>query len=170
MADIPLSIVVAMASNRVIGDGGGMPWHLPVDLRHAKDLTMGKPLIMGRRTHESIGRVLPGRANIVLSRDPAFQVPGGHVVANLALAIDLAREIATEDGAEEVIIFGGAQIYALALDQVTRIYLTEVDVAASGDAYFPELDAYDWREIARAPHPVDGDQPGYAFVTLERHR
>lgn len=163
-----LCLVVAMARNRVIGRDGTLPWHLPADLRHVKALTMGKPMIMGRKTFESIGRPLPGRTSIVVTRRLDFAVEGVIVTHDWAAALAVAKDVAAADGVDEIIVFGGAEIYALALPEADRIYLTEVDIDACGDTLFPRLAAADWREVSRDAHPAEGTAPGYAFVRLER--
>lgn len=135
----PLVLVVAMAKNRVIGRDNGIPWDLPEDRKHFVQVTRGHALIMGRATFDSIGKPLPKRRNIVISRNPALQIDGAEVAPNLASAIALAR---SEDAAPRVI--GGGQVYAEALPLATCIYLTELDDAVDGDAYFPELDPTAW--------------------------
>ncbi len=154
-----ITLVVARAANGVIGRDGALPWHLPADLRRFKALTMGKPIVMGRRTFESIGRPLPGRHNIVLTRG-AWRADGVTVVPDLPAALAAA-------GGEAMII-GGAAVYAAALPVADRIELTEVHAAPRGDTVLPPFDPTDWVEVARDDHAGDGDAPGYSFVTLER--
>lgn len=161
-------LIVAMASNRIIGRDGGMPWRLPADLRHFKKTTLGKPLIMGRKTFQSIGRPLPGRANIVITRDPGFEAEGIVVATDFDDAVRQARAIAQADGVDEIMIGGGGEIYARALPHAERIYLTEVDRVIDGDVVFPELDPAQWRECAREPHPGEDEAPPYSFVVLDR--
>lgn len=158
-----------MAENRVIGRDGGMPWHLPEDLKYFKRVTMGKPIIMGRKTFQSIGRPLPGRLNIVVTRDAAYAPEGVMVAHSLDRALDAARSRAEEDGADEIMVVGGGQIYADAVDRTDRVYLTEVHDTIDGDTAFPELPESDWREISRDRHEAakEGD-PAYSFVILER--
>ncbi len=163
-----LCLIVAMARNRVIGRGGEMPWHLPADLRHFKAVTMGKPLIMGRKTFQSIGRPLPGRTNIVVTRRPDFTIEGILTCTDWAATVALAGEIAQRDGVDEIMVIGGGEIYALALPRADRIYLTEVQIDAAGDTVFPEIESGAWRERSRDSHPSDADAPGYDFVLLER--
>ena len=134
-----LAIIVAQAKNRVIGINNKLPWHLPEDLRYFKQVTMAKPIIMGRITFESIGRPLPGRTNIVISRQENYAPANVKVVSSLEDAIDLAESICLIDGAEEAMVIGGAQIYAQALEKADRLYLTEVDAEIEGDAWFPEF-------------------------------
>ncbi|QXQ08374.1 dihydrofolate reductase [Sphingosinicellaceae bacterium] len=155
-----ISLVVARADNGVIGRDNALPWRIPADLAHFKRLTMGKPIIMGRRTFESIGRPLPGRLNIVLSRDPDWRAEGVTVAASLSDM--LANDV------PEIAIIGGAQVYAEALPLATHVYLTEVHSAPEGDTWLPAFDAGEWRETAREAHGAAGGQPGYSFVTLER--
>jgi dihydrofolate reductase len=162
-----VSLVAAVAENRVIGRNSRLPWRLPDDLRRFKEITMGKPVIMGRKTFQSIGRPLPGRTNIVVSRDPGFAVPGVWMASGLAEALGLAERM----GADEAMVIGGGEIYALALPLVGRLYLTEVRATVAGDAFFPVLDSSQWRETAREERPAAGPEaPAHAFVVLERVR
>jgi len=158
-----LSIIVAAGRNRVIGINNQLPWHVSADLKYFKATTMGKPIIMGRKTYDSIGKPLPGRKNIVISRNDQLQIDGVECVTSVEQALK-----ATE-GTDEAMIIGGSQIYSAALQSglVNRIYLTEVDLAPEGDAWFPEL-SHDWQEIKCERHPSAGDQPAYAFKVLER--
>ncbi len=163
--DRPLiSLVVAVAENGVIGDRGGLPWHLPADLGHFKRLTMGKPVLMGRKTFESIGRPLPGRRNIVITRQPDWRRAGVLVAHSFDEAVRLAGP------APEVMVIGGAQVYAEALSQAQRIHLTRVHARPAGDTRFPDIDDGQWEEIASRHHPAEGDLPACTFVTLERRR
>ncbi len=158
-----LTIVVAMDRNRLIGDEDRLPWRLAADLRRFKALTMGKPMVMGRLTHESIGRALPGRRNIVLSRDPHYRAEGCEVAASLDEALELCA------GVDEVMIIGGAQLYAEALPRADRLHLTLLDGSFSGDTWFPPYDRSQWRETFREDHPTGPDAPcPYSFVVLER--
>lgn len=157
-----------MGSNRVIGRDGGMPWHIPADLRHFRAVTMGKPLIMGRKTFQSIGRPLPGRANIVVTRDRTFSVPGVTLAGSVDEALREAEATARRDGVDEVMVIGGGEIYARLLPVAARIYLTEVHAAPDGDVLFPELDPAMWREVARDEFAADGETAAYAIVTLDR--
>jgi len=162
-----ISFVVARADNGVIGRDNTLPWHLPADLKHFKRLTVGKPVVMGRKTFESIGKPLPGRHNIVLTGDPNWRADGVTVVANLAEAI-AAAGLDPKTRAEEVMIIGGAAVYAEALPIATRVYLTEVHAAPEGDTLLPPFDRARWREVAREDHPADEGRAAYSFVTLER--
>ncbi|MDA0663087.1 MAG: dihydrofolate reductase [Proteobacteria bacterium] len=161
-------LVVAMASNRVIGRDGGMPWHIPADLRHFRAVTMGRPIVMGRKTFQSIGRPLPGRSNIVVTRDQGFSVPGVTVFGNVDDALQAAESTARRDGVDEIMVIGGGEIYARLLPAASRIYLTEVHEAPDGDVVFPEINAAVWRETARDDFAADGETPAYSFVTLDR--
>jgi dihydrofolate reductase len=161
---IRISIIAAVARNGVIGRDGDLPWRIAADLKHFKATTMGKPMIMGRRTFESIGLALPGRISIVITRNATFSANDVLVAGDL----DHALELAAETGADEAMIIGGGEIYAAALARTDRLYLTEVHMHAEGDVYFPELDRQQWREISREDHPADGDTPPFSFVTLDR--
>ena len=164
-----ISLIVAMTENRVIGLDGAMPWHLSGDLKYFKRVTMGAPIIMGRKTFDSIGRALPGRVNIVITRDTNYAVEGVNVVHDLGSAIEKASLDAANNCKDEIFVIGGAQIYALALAQANRLYLTEIHQTVAGDAYFPEIKTEDWCEIQRdvcGPETPDG--PAYSFVVLER--
>ena len=152
-----LALVVAMTPDRVIGLNGDMPWHIPEDLRHFRRVTMGHAIIMGRKTHESIGRALPGRQNIVITRQPDARFEGCDVVHSLDEAIALARS----KGDEEPRVVGGGAIYALALPHATKLFLTEVDRSVEGDTHFPEYNPDRWREMDRR----QGD--GVVYRTLE---
>lgn len=164
-----LSLIVAVAENGVIGRDNGLPWRLSGDLRRFKEITMGKPLIMGRRTFESIGRPLPGRTNIVLSRDPSFRPDNVEVVGDFPSAREAAVNAARRAGVTEIMVIGGAGIYALALPQADWIYLTEVHAAPDGDAVFPAYDRADWVEVDRARQKAaPGDTADYSFVILDR--
>ena len=155
-----VALVVARADNGVIGRDNALPWRIPADLQHFKRLTLGKPVVMGRRTFESIGKPLPGRENIVLTRDPDWRADG--VTVSAALADALAADV------PEIAIIGGAQVYADAMPFATHVHLTEVHAAPEGDTLLPPFDPADWRETGREDHAADGETPGYSFVTLER--
>jgi dihydrofolate reductase len=158
-----ISIIVAMADNRVIGHDNRLPWHLPADLKHFKATTMGKPIIMGRKTWESIGRPLPGRTNIVVTRDPRYTADGCVVVHS----VDAALQACSAD--EEVMVIGGAEFYRQVLPRASTLYLTLVHDAFEGDAFFPELDSHEWREVEREDFDADADNPhAYSFIRLER--
>lgn len=158
-----LSLVVAVADNGVIGAEGRLPWRIPADVRRFKALTMGKPVIMGRKTWESLPRrPLPGRQNIVISRNRSYVAQGARVVPDFDSALYAAADV------EEVMVIGGAEIYALCLEQADRIYLTEVHDRPLGDTVFPPFDRDAWRESAREDHPAEGGRPAYSFVVLDR--
>lgn len=158
-----VSIIAAMDRDRLIGDRNRLPWHLPADLAHFKQVTMGKPIIMGRKTYESIGKPLPGRTNIVLTRSAEFHAEGVVTASTLQQALDYA---ATED---EVMIIGGSTIYELALPRADRLYLTYVENSFEGDAWFPDFDPEQWHIIASEEHRADQkNSSAYRFVTYER--
>jgi dihydrofolate reductase len=159
-----LSLIVAMARNRVIGRDGKLPWHLSADLKRFKALTMGHHIIMGRKTWESIGRPLPGRTSIVITRDPAYAAPGAHAVDSLSSALKMARHD------PEVFVIGGGEIYREALPLADRIYLTEVDAEFSGDTFFPALSPGKWHVSRREHSAAEGAQPDSQLVVYERRR
>ena len=162
-------MIVAQAQNRVIGRQNKLPWYLPGDLKYFKQVTMGKPVIMGRKTYESIGKPLPGRLNVVITRDPAYQVEGAKVVHSLAEAIELSESQAFIDGVEEAMVIGGEQIYAQALPLAERLYITQVHAEVEGDAMFPELVLSDWDEVGRDDFKAEGPNPyDYSFVVYQR--
>ena len=166
---IPLAVIVAAAENGVIGRNNALPWHLPQDLQYFKRVTMGKPIVMGRKTFESIGRPLPGRTNIVITRNPDFQSAGVRVVASLDEALRLAGEVALIDGAGELVVIGGAEIYRAAIPRADRLYITEVHASIAGDAFLPDIDWGQWREVKRQRHGAEGPNPyDYSFVVYER--
>lgn len=163
-----LSMIVAVAQNGVIGRDNALPWHLPNDLKYFKKTTMGKPVIMGRKTYESIGRPLPGRTNIVITRQSDYQPEGVKVVGSVAEARSLAESVCLIDGQDEAMIIGGAEIYSLALEDADRLYLTEVHADVEGDAYFPEYDKQRWQEVDREDHAAEGSNPyHYSFVVYD---
>ena len=158
-----VGIVVALDRRGVIGRDGGLPWHLPADLQHFKAITLGKPIIMGRRTHESIGRVLPGRRNLVVSRQPGYVAAGCECYASLTAALAACADCA------EAMVVGGAALYAEALALADRLYLTEVEADVIGDVYFPPWDAAAWRELECEAHTADArHMHAYRFRVLER--
>ena len=152
-----------MARNRVIGNANSLPWHLPADLKHFKAMTLGKPIIMGRKTWESLPGKLPGRTHIIVTSNPDYVADGCVVVHSLQQAIEAAGDV------PEVMIVGGAMLYAQALQLADRIYLTLVETEVEGDTLFPEYDSEQWCEIAREDHSSDDKNPfAYSFVTLSR--
>lgn len=169
MTDIPLAIVVAVAKNGVIGRDNDLPWRIPSDLKNFKAVTLGKPIIMGRKTWDSLPRKpLPGRANLVVSRS-LTALDGAQVLADADEAVNAARGIAAQDGASEVCLIGGAALYEALLPHTTRIYITEVDLEPDGDAYFPMLNPVEWREVsAQAFDPAVGDDARFVIRVLER--
>ncbi len=159
-----LSMIVAMATNRVIGRDNALPWRLPADLKRFKRLTMGHHLLMGRKTYESIGRPLPGRTTVVITRQDNLEIDG----VTIAGSIDDAVEIAARAGDDEAFIAGGAEIFVQTLDRVDRLYLTLIHAAIDGDALFPEIDRTRWREVAREDHdPNERNHYAFSFVDFE---
>ena len=157
-----ITLVAAMARNRAIGLDGAMPWHLPRELKHFKETTMGKPIVMGRKTWESIGRVLPGRQNIVVTRNRKYTAPGCDVVASLEQAVWLA-------GGDEVMVIGGGQLYAEALPVADRMVLTLVDCEPGADTWFPQWDPSGWREVSsRSEAPDEKNPHAYRVIDLVR--
>jgi dihydrofolate reductase len=165
-----LVLVAAVAENGVIGRDGGMPWRLPGDLRNFKKTTLGKPVIMGRRTFDSIARKpLPGRPNIVLTRDKNFSADGVTVAATLDEALQIAEREAVKISADEIAVIGGSTLYRETLPRADRLYLAEVHASPEGDIRFPDFDRAAWREVSRdGPHREAGDSFAYSFVTLDR--
>lgn len=165
---LPLSLIAALAQNRVIGVDNSMPWHLPGDFKYFKATTLGKPIIMGRKTWDSLGRPLPGRLNLVVSRQKDLTLEGAEVFTSLADAIARAEDWAQEQGVDEVMLIGGAQLYAQGLPQADRLYLTRVDLSPEGDAWFPEFDAAQWTLVSDTGNPAVDDKPAYSFEVWER--
>lgn len=188
MSKATISAIAAMAKNRVIGKDGGMPWHLPADLKHFRKTTMGKPIIMGRKSYESLGRPLPGRINIVVSRSykclpdnhptkifremeplaeaaPLTAQEEPHFFTDIKDAIEFAQLTAASHSMDEVFITGGGEIYKQTLPLTDRLYLTVIDREYDGDTYFPEFDWNDWKIVGEQKH--EGD-PAFTFFTLER--
>lgn len=163
---------VARSRNGVIGRDNDLPWRLSDDLKRFKALTLGKPVIMGRKTWESLPkRPLPGRLNIVLTRDGSFEAPGGLVCETFTDAVQIAREQAEDEGVDEVCVIGGAALFEMALPRAQRMYLTEVDAEVDGDIFFPAFDENDWVEVSREVHPADDNNEYPAtYRVLERKR
>jgi dihydrofolate reductase len=157
-----LALVVARGSNGVIGVDGDLPWKLSSDLKRFKAITMGKPVIMGRKTWASIGRPLPGRPNLVVTRDANFKAQGASVWSNLDVAIAAAQAMAATAGIDEVCVIGGGELYTQTIDRADRLYLTEVDAAPKGDALFPAFNEQDWRETSCEDFPA-GPKDDHAF-------
>ena len=164
-----ICVIAAVAENGVIGRGGKLPWHLSSDLKRFRAITMGKPLVMGRKTFESLPGVLPGRPHIVVTRDPEFAAAGTRSAPSLEAALIAAEAQARTDGAEEIMVVGGGEVYRQALPRADRLYLTEVHDRVPGDASFPDLDRTRWREVSRQANPPEaGSGPAFSFVVLER--
>jgi dihydrofolate reductase len=162
-------LVAAIAENGVIGRGNALPWRLKSDMQHFRALTMGKPVVMGRKTFLSIGKPLAGRTTVVVSRDHAFTAPGVVVAASIDTALAVARGDALRRNADAIIVAGGAEIYAQVLSQASQLAITHVHKAVDGDARFPKIDLALWREAARSEHPPAAeDEAPFAFVTYAR--
>lgn len=158
-----VSLIVAMAKNRVIGINNTLPWHLPPDLKHFKSLTMGHHIVMGRKTYESIGKPLPGRTSVVVTRNTGYAVPGVLVVNSLPAAIQACGDD------KEIFVIGGAELYRQAITLADRIYLTEIDADIHGDAHFPEFNRDEWHEVSRDRNSQREPQPlDYHFVIYQR--
>lgn len=158
-----ISIIVAAAANNVIGRDNAMPWHLPEDLRRFKELTIGKAILMGRRTHESIGKALPNRRNIILSRDPAFTAPGCEVVASVEEALDLVK------GEAELMVIGGYAVYKKLFPQTQRVYLTRIHSIIEGDTLFPSLETSEWNLVEREDLLANDEREySFSFLVLDR--
>jgi dihydrofolate reductase len=157
-------MIAAVANNRIIGADNDMPWHLPADLKHFKATTMGKPVLMGRKTYESIGKALPGRTNIVITANKSYSLDDAIVVNSVEAAMQEAAAF------DEVMIIGGGSIYQSMLSQATRLYLTFIDLEVDGDTQFPDYEAIaNWQELSRETHQKDDKNPyDYTFVTFER--
>jgi len=162
-----ISLIVAIAENGVIGKEGGIPWYLPADLAHFKQTTMGHPIIMGRKTYESIGRTLPGRYNVVITRQKDYRAEGCVVVGSLGQAIEKAKKA---EGSNEIFIIGGEEIYNQAMPLADRIYLTKVHTSLAGDKFF-KFDQKLWRQKSNETHTADDKNPSdYEFIVLERKK
>ncbi|RWU23501.1 diacylglycerol kinase [Pseudomonas alkylphenolica] len=167
---LPLSLIAALADNRVIGIDNRMPWHLPGDFKYFKATTLGKPIIMGRKTWDSLGRPLPGRLNLVVSRQPGLQLEGAEVFASLDEAMLRAEQWALAQGVDELMLIGGAQLYTQAIERglADRLYLTRVELSPEGDAWFPEFDAAQWQLASTQANPAEGDKPAYHFEVWKK--
>jgi len=164
-----IAMIAAMANNRAIGKDNALPWHLPNDLRFFKESTMGKPIVMGRKTFESIGRPLPGRENFVVTLSPNWSHDGVWSVHDLEIALKMATNEAESSGVEEVMVIGGAQIYKQALPYADRLYLTLVDTTIDGDAFFPEFNSDEWEMVSEECHASCEKNPyDYRFQILDR--
>lgn len=168
---VAVAIIAAVAANGVIGDGNMIPWRLPSDFAHFRRMTLGKPLIMGRKTFESIGRPLPGRTNIVVSRQPGYQPDGVIVISSLEAALEHGQAIAKASRANEVMVGGGAEIYAQALPLVDRLYITHVGARPAGDAHFPAVDLETWTEAGTIEVPANaGDSAPFRIKVYRRRQ
>ena len=165
---LPLSLIAALGENRVIGVDNSMPWHLPGDFKYFKATTLGKPIIMGRKTWDSLGRPLPGRLNIVVSRQQDLVLEGAEVFASLEAAVERAEVWASEQGVSEVMLIGGAQLYTQGLADADRLYLTRVGLSPQGDAWFPEFDQAQWQLVSEDKHAAVDDKPAFSFEVWER--
>jgi dihydrofolate reductase len=164
-----IAMIAAVARNGVIGREGGLPWRIPSDMGFFKRVTMGKPIVMGRKQFESVGRPLPGRANIVVSRQKTYRPEGVEVFSDFDAALDRARAVARTDGAKEVMIIGGGKIYALGMPVADRLYLTEVDAAPEGDTFFPQVDSERWQCVETLETtPSERDEACYKIAVYER--
>lgn len=160
-----ISLIVAAANNNAIGKNGQMPWHLPGDMKHFKNITWGMPVIMGRKTFESLGKALPGRKNIVITRQTNWNADGAVIVKNLEDALFVAKQT----DAKEVFVIGGGEIYRLAFEKTKRIYLTRVKAEPEGDTFFPQLDPKEWRLVNQQDHDADEkNKYAYSFQVWER--
>jgi dihydrofolate reductase len=164
----PLCLIAALAENRVIGCNNQLPWHLPADLKHFKALTLGKPIIMGRKTWDSLGRPLPGRLNLVVSRQLDLQLPGAEVFASLQAAIARADQWAAAAGVDELMLIGGAQLYTQGLALAERLYLTRVGLSPVGDAWFPPFEGPQWLLNEQVEHAAADGVPDYAYQVWQR--
>ena len=164
-----LSLICAMDENMIIGHNNSLPWHLPEDLKYFKRTTMGKCIIMGRKTYESIGRPLPGRTNIIVTRSRDYEVENARVVDCLTDAIELAESISFIDGSDEAFIIGGAELYKHALPFVDRMHLTMVHAEVDGDTFFPDFDVEEWEEVGKEHFDADESNPyDYSICLFER--
>lgn len=158
-----ISGIVAVSENQVIGKDNQLPWHLPADLQHFKTITMGRPILMGRKTYESIGKPLPGRCNVIITSDESYQAPGCVIANSIATAFDAVSY------SEEVFVIGGAGLFQQVLPQIQRLYLTLIHHQFEGDTFFPEIDWSEWAEIKHENHKPDADNKyAYSFLTLHR--
>lgn len=166
---VKVSLIVAAAENGIIGKDNDMPWKISSDLKYFKKTTLYKPVIMGRKTFESIGKPLPDRTNIVITRDTSFTREGVITAHSLEMALDVATGMAEVRGQREIMIIGGAQIYALSLPIADRLYLTRIHAEIEGDASFPDLDEKEWLEYSREDHEKgEKDSHDYSFIVLDR--
>lgn len=166
---VKLSLIVAVAENGVIGRDNGLPWKISSDLKYFKKMTLGKPVIMGRKTFQSIGKPLPNRVNIVITRDKTFSAEGVITALSLEMALDVAMNMALVKGVDEVMVIGGAQIYQLCLPAADRLYLTRVHGFVEGDTTFPALNSDDWLEASHKRYKAgEKDSHDYSLIVLDR--
>ena len=166
---LTLSLIAAIGENRVIGWNNSMPWHLPGDFKYFKEKTLGKPIIMGRKTWDSLGRPLPGRLNLVVTKQTDLRLEGAEVFTSLEAAIERAENWAREQGEEEVMLIGGAQLYTQSLSRADRLYLTRVAFNPErADAWFPQFDDSLWKLVSNVENPPVDDKPAYSFEVCER--
>ncbi|ONM43594.1 diacylglycerol kinase [Halopseudomonas pachastrellae] len=168
MSEVKLALIAAMARNRVIGRDNAMPWHLPEDLRYFKAATLGKPIVMGRKTFDSLGRPLPGRTNIVVSRQADLTLDGAQVFASIDDALNAARQQAQADGVDEVMVIGGDNLYRQTLERADRIYLTRIESEPEGDAWFPAFDEQAWAVVSERAVAAGDGYPAHVYQVLER--
>jgi len=162
-----IALIVALSQNNIIGRDNQLPWHLPEDLKYFKSVTMGKPVLMGRKTFDSIGRPLPGRANIVITRDAQWTADGVEVVTDIQAALAAGEKACKAAGGDEIMVIGGAQIYQKFLPLADRLYLTRVEAQVEGDAFFPEIDSTQWQQVAEeVPEKIDSHP--YRFLIFDR--
>lgn len=167
---VKLAVIVAMAQNHVIGKENDLPWRIKADLQYFKKVTMGLPLVMGRKTFESIGKPLPGRKSFVLTRQKDWFYEGVEVSDDLTVLLEAAKLHAKNEGFDQVMVIGGAEVYEQVLPYANKLYLTEVHAEVNGDAFFPEFDKADWTEVERSDMAAEKeDGYGFSFVVLERH-
>src|SRR3990167_1714856 len=158
-----IAAIFAMSEDRVIGKNNHLPWRLPADMRHFKEITMGKPVLLGRKTYESIGKALPGRCNVVITRDTHFKAPGCVVAHSIETALDAVSY------SDEALVIGGAFLYEQMLPQITRLYMTVIHHYFEGDSFFPEIDMTQWEVVDRIDCPKDSENEyAYSFITLDR--
>lgn len=163
-----IALIAAMGLNRVIGRDNQLPWHLPEDLKYFRSMTWGKPIVMGRKTFESLGRPLPGRANIVISNQGGLRIPGASVQPSIEAALDQAATQAALDGVDEIMVIGGETLYRQLLDRADRLYLTLVDAEPEGDAWFPVVNPDDWRLVDDRAVAGTADYPAHRYQRLDR--
>ena len=171
MSTVPISLVVAVAENGVIGASGGLPWRLKADLRRFREITMGKPIVMGRKTFESIGRALDGRDNVVVTRRKDLALPDVLVATTLEQALAIASERAGGRGADDICVIGGGEIYAATMPIADRLHVTHIAAAPEGDVFFPQVASAEWAEISREPLPAsEGDTVAGVYAVYRRRR